>query len=209
MNRKSFSAIVIAISLCSTVLIPTQVQAATCAATPSGTEGPYYLSGMPVRSNITEGEAGIKTSLTFTVLDTKCKAVKGATVDVWHASMAGKYSGVDGNSGTYLRGSQVTDAKGKVTFTTIFPGWYPARTMHIHVMVWKAGEKVLTTQFFGSDSATAKIYAMAPYATRGQAAVNNARDGIYQGYGTSVKAVTLKISSSTKKISASANLVIP
>lgn len=123
--------------------------------------------------------------------------------------MAGKYSGVDGNSGTYLRGSQVTDAKGKVTFTTIFPGWYPARTMHIHVMVWKAGEKVLTTQFFGSDSATAKIYAMAPYATRGQAAVNNSRDGIYQGYGTSVKAVTLKISSSSKKITASGNLVIP
>ena len=76
MNRKSISAIVIAISLCSTVLIPTQVQAATCAATPSGTEGPYYLSGMPVRSNITESEAGTKNHFDFHGIGLKVQSCK-------------------------------------------------------------------------------------------------------------------------------------
>jgi protocatechuate 3,4-dioxygenase beta subunit len=206
MNKKSIAAVVIALT--SSILSPVQANAATCTATPAGTEGPYYLSGMPVRSNITETEAGIKTTLTFTVVDSKCKAVKGATVDVWHANMNGEYSGVDGNSGTYLRGSQVTNAKGIVTFTTIFPGWYPARTMHIHVMVWKAGQKVLTTQYFGSDKEVSKVYSMAPYVTRGQEAVNNTRDGIYQGYGAAVSAVTLKISATNKLIKASGKLVI-
>jgi protocatechuate 3,4-dioxygenase beta subunit len=208
MNKKLIAVVFIAFAFVLPIIIPIQAQAATCTATPSGTEGPYYLSGMPVRSNITETEAGIKTTLTFTVVDSKCKAVKGATVDVWHANMNGEYSGVDGNSGTYLRGSQVTNSKGVVTFTTIFPGWYPARTMHIHVMVWKAGQKVLTTQFFGSDKDVSKVYSMAPYATRGQKAVNNTRDGIYQGYGTAVSTVTLKISATTKLIKASGKLVI-
>lgn len=183
-------------------------RAATCTATPAGTEGPYYLSGMPVRSNITETEQGIKTTLTLTVVDSSCKPVKGATVDIWHANAAGEYSGVDGNSGIYLRGSQVTNAKGQATFTTIFPGWYPARTMHIHVKVWRDGSEALTSQLFASDAITTKIYAMTPYAARGNQAVNNTRDGIYRSYGSSVSLVTLKVSATTKKITATAKLVI-
>ena len=183
-------------------------QAATCAATPSGTEGPYYLSGAPIRSNIIETEQGIKTTLTLTVVDSACKAIKGATVDIWHTNASGEYSGVDGNNGIYLRGSQVTNAKGQVTFTTIFPGWYPQRTMHIHFKVWRDGKEVLTSQLFASDAVTTKIYAMAPYAVRGNQAVNNARDGIYRGYGSSVSLVTMKVVASTKRITASAKLVI-
>jgi protocatechuate 3,4-dioxygenase beta subunit len=166
------------------------------------------LSGAPVRSNIVETEQGIKTTLTLTVVDTSCKAIKGATVDIWHTNAAGEYSGVDGNSGIYLRGSQITNAKGQVTFTTIFPGWYPQRTMHIHFKVWRDGKEVLTSQLFASDTVTTKIYAMAPYAARGNQAVNNARDGIYRGYGSSISLVTMKVAASTKRITASAKIVI-
>lgn len=208
MNKKFAPALVIATLIAALTTAIAPAQAATCTASASGTEGPYYLSGMPVRSTISETEKGIKTTLTFTVVDSACKAIKGATVDVWHANASGQYSGVDGNSGTYLRGSQVTNAKGQVTFTTIYPGWYPARTMHIHIKVWRDGQQILTTQFFATDSASAKIYAMSPYSVRGQAAVNNARDGIYNGYGAAVSGLTLKVTSSSKKITATGRIVL-
>ena len=208
MNKKFAPALVIATLLAALTTAIAPAQAATCTASASGTEGPYYLSGVPVRSTISETEKGIKTTLTFTVVDSACKAIKGATVDVWHANASGQYSGVDGNSGTYLRGSQVTNAKGQVTFTTIYPGWYPARTMHIHIKVWRDGQQVLTTQFFATDGASAKIYAMSPYSVRGQAAVNNARDGIYNGYGAAVSGLTLKVTSSSKKITATGRIVL-
>lgn len=207
--KKFLGSILITLSLALTSIVgAATAQAATCKATASGTEGPYYISGAPIRSNITESEKGIKTEITFSVVDTSCKAIKGATVDIWHANASGQYSGVDGNSGVYLRGSQVTNEKGRVTFTSIYPGWYPARTMHIHVKVWREGNEVLTTQFFASDGASAKIYAMPPYSSRGQARVNNSRDGIYQNYGSSVSGITLKVNSTAKKITATGRIVI-
>src|SRR5258705_4715165 len=36
---------------------------------------------------------------------------------------------------TFLRGHQITDSNGAVTFKTIIPGWYSGRTVHIHVMI--------------------------------------------------------------------------
>jgi protocatechuate 3,4-dioxygenase beta subunit len=35
----------------------------------------------------------------------------------------------------FLRGHQVTDRDGIARFTTIFPGWYRGRTVHIHFMI--------------------------------------------------------------------------
>ena len=50
----------------------------------------------------------------------------GAAVYVWHCDRAGQYSlysqAVTGEN--YLRGVQETDAKGQVTFTSIFPACY-------------------------------------------------------------------------------------
>jgi len=37
------------------------------------------------------------------------------------------------NLGQSLRGYQVSDANGKVAFTTVYPGWYSGRAVHIHV----------------------------------------------------------------------------
>lgn len=67
-----------------------------------------------------------------------CSALAGAQVDVGQADAAGLYSdqSVENTVGqTFLRGYQITDSKGAVTFKTIIPGWYSGRTVHIHVMI--------------------------------------------------------------------------
>ncbi len=100
----------------------------SCAPSQPVEEGPYYLSNSPVRSDVTDSQAGKKITLTFTVVDTTCKPIKGARVDIWYANAQGIYSGVASrgddlgagvNSGNFLRGTQVTNAQGKVTFTGI------------------------------------------------------------------------------------------
>ncbi|SHM53782.1 hypothetical protein [Cryptosporangium aurantiacum] len=68
---------------------------------------------------------------------------------------------------TYLRGYQVTDASGKVTFTTIVPGWYSPRVAHIHLKVHQGGSAGKTADGYdgtiGIDpSATSSTGAGAP-----------------------------------------------
>ena len=187
------------------VLIPAS-QAASCVATQALTEGPYYSTNTPVRTNIAPGEVGTKTKVTITVVDSQCKAVKGARVDIWHANALGKYSAVEGVSGNFARGTQTTNASGKATFTTIYPGWYPGRTMHIHFKIWKNGSEVLTSQFFASDSNNSKIYTSGAYAARGNQNTPLAADRIY-GSLKNPATLTLKLSIGST-ILASAKVVI-
>ena len=112
----------------------------------------------------------------ITVVDTSCNPIPNAKVDIWHTNASGKYSGVNGNSEKFLRGSQVTNTQGKATFTSIFPGWYPGRVMHIHVKVWRNGQDVFTSQFFAKDSQVAQIYKSGAYANRGAQQTNMAND---------------------------------
>ena len=198
----------VVVLLFSSGLAASPAQAKKCSKTPAMTEGPYYLTGMPVRSNITEGLPGIKTRLTLTVLDKNCNAIPNAQVDIWHTNASGEYSGVEGNSGTYMRGSQIARENGKVTFTTVFPGWYPARTMHIHAKVWVDGVESLTTQFYTSDKVTSRVYAMAPYQSRGQQRVNNGKDGIYRSLGAKSKLLTLKAKINSKNIALDGTFVL-
>ena len=182
MNKRILlAAISSAAMIASALTFTSNASAASCAATQALTEGPYYSTDTPVRSNIISSQAGIKTTFTITVVDTSCKAVKGAKVDIWHANAAGQYSAVEGNTQNFLRGTQTTNAKGQVTFTTIYPGWYPGRTMHVHFKVWKNGQQVLTSQFFASDANNAKIYAKGAYASRGNQDTSLAADHIYTG----------------------------
>ena len=187
------------------VLIPAS-QAASCVATQALTEGPYYSTNTPVRTNIAPGEVGTKTKVTITVVDSQCKAVKGARVDIWHANALGKYSAVEGVSGNFARGTQTTNASGKATFTTIYPGWYPGRTMHIHFKIWKNDSEVLTSQFFASDSNNSKVYTSGAYAARGNQNTPLAADRIY-GSLKNPATLTLKLSIGST-ISASAKVVI-
>jgi protocatechuate 3,4-dioxygenase beta subunit len=162
--------------------------ALACVLSPELTEGPYYIEDMKVRRDITEGLPGAPLSLRLSVLDaTSCKPIKGASVDIWHASAGGKYSGEEANNTvgrTYLRGIQRTDANGLALFTTVYPGWYPGRTVHIHVMVHVAGSTVHTGQLFFRDSFTDAVYKRAPYRSRGERDVRNGDDSIYGSGGT-------------------------
>jgi protocatechuate 3,4-dioxygenase beta subunit len=87
--------------------------------------------------------------------------MSGAMVDIWHCDALGAYSDVTDNAEgfntlgrEFLRGYQLTDAKGRVSFTTIYPGWYRGRAVHIHFKVRNANTE-FTSQFFFTRSGEA------------------------------------------------------
>ncbi|MEU9898731.1 intradiol ring-cleavage dioxygenase [Streptomyces phaeochromogenes] len=131
---------------------------AECETIPGETAGPYPGDGSNgvnvlkesgvVRKDITSsfgtasGKAeGVPLTVTLTVVDAAsgCDTPKeGAAVYLWHCDRDGNYSlyseGVTEEN--YLRGVQETDAKGQVTFTSIFPACYTGRWPHIHFEVY-------------------------------------------------------------------------
>ena len=83
-------------------------------------------------------------------------------------SSNGSYSKGDNEAtpsddGTYLRGAQVTDAHGIAQFTTVYPGWYRGRTVHIHLKVHRDKKTVLTTQLYMDEKVNDAVFATAPY----------------------------------------------
>lgn len=121
-----------------------------------GTNGPNVLtqSGI-VRSDIRAsfGAAGTTvasgTPLTFTLqvvnVNAGCAPVEGYAVYAWHCDAQGRYSLYSAGATTqnYLRGVQVTDAQGKVTFTTIFPAAYSGRWPHIHFEIYASASEAV------------------------------------------------------------------
>ena len=157
----------------------------SCVLTPEQTEGPYYLDDEKVRRDIREGRPGIAMLLRTTVVDAStCRPIKAAAVDIWHCDAGGTYSGVNGNTGTFLRGIQRTDAKGLATFVTLFPGWYPGRTTHIHAKVHLGGNVVHTGQLYFPESAVTAASKVRPYRLRGEPDTRNAADAIYRNGGS-------------------------
>jgi protocatechuate 3,4-dioxygenase beta subunit len=170
--------------------------AATCTATLDKTEGPFFVDELLQRSDIrvdpSDGstQPGVPLRLTINVLrsDADCAAASGVQIDVWHANADGLYSdeASNGTSGQmFLRGYQVSDAAGAVTFTTIYPGWYTGRTVHIHLKarVFSGGQPTyeFTSQLFFDDAVSNQVFAQAPYASRGAQDTTNAEDSIYGG----------------------------
>lgn len=166
-------------------------EAGVCRLFPQAVEGPYYFDPTLVRSAIADGRAGVPLSLTLHVIEMgPCTPIVGARVDIWHADALGIYSGyahqgadrqVTTVGETFLRGTQVTDDRGAVTFNTIYPGWYPGRTPHIHAKVFLDKTSLLTGQLYFEDALSARIYAQhAPYATRPKADTTNLEDGIFR-----------------------------
>lgn len=151
---------------------------------PSQTEGPYYSETGLFRRDITEGRPGMPLTLVLRILDEDCLPVEGAVVDVWHADADGIYSDVPalGTGGqTFMRGMRSTDAAGVARFSTIFPGWYPGRTPHVHVKVHLGRQELLTTQVYFENALATWIYTNEPaYAARGVHDTRNAQDGGYR-----------------------------
>lgn len=79
----------------------------------------------------------------------------------------------------YLRGAQVTNADGIVQFTTIWPGWYRGRTVHIHAMVHVGDKRVLTTQMMFDEKLNDTVFAAAPYNTHTGRDTTNDNDTIF------------------------------
>jgi protocatechuate 3,4-dioxygenase beta subunit len=175
-----------------TAAATTSTATVDCVLTPETTEGPYYLDLDRVRSDITEGRPGTPLDLAITVVDADvCEPIKDAAVDVWHCDAGGTYSGVAGESGIFLRGTQVTDSNGRAAFQTIFPGWYSGRAVHIHVKVHVATEESYTGQLFFDESLIETVYATDPYSARPGPDVSNAQDGIFgQSRGATIVTVT-------------------
>ena len=180
----------------------------TCVLTASLTEGPFFvdekLNRSDIRTDPVSGavSAGIPLALTFNVSrvgNSACTPLTGAYLDVWHCDAAGVYSDVSGSSRKFLRGYQITDGNGVAAFTTIYPGWYSGRAVHIHfkLRLYAGSSKTyeFTSQFFFDDSLTDSVYTRTPYSSRGSRDVRNASDGIYNSLSSTEKAgLTLQTS---------------
>jgi protocatechuate 3,4-dioxygenase beta subunit len=155
-------------------------ESAACTLTPEETEGPFYIDADAIRSDIREDREGTTLRLGVRVRDAEtCEPIRNAVVDIWHCDAGGAYSGVQGDSERFLRGAQVTDRDGIVEFTTIYPGWYPGRTVHIHAKVHLDSATALTTQVYFDEEITSAVYENAPYASRTGRDTFNENDGIF------------------------------
>ena len=180
-----------------------------CVVRPEMTEGPYFvdehLNRSDIRTDPSDGaiSAGAPLALTINVsqLTSSCAPLPGAIVDLWQCDAVGVYSDVkdplfDTVGKRFLRGHQVSDADGMVKFITVYPGWYPVRTVHIHFKVRSpAAAKPaweFTSQLFFDDAFTDRVYLQPPYAGRGSRKVLNANDGIYQRSGGSQLVLAVK-----------------
>jgi protocatechuate 3,4-dioxygenase beta subunit len=180
-------------------------------ARPQQTEGPFFvdtgLNRSDIRSDPATGavSAGLALQVTFRVSRLAaggCTPLPAAHVELWQCDAAGVYSGVrDRDSRAagqkFLRGYQVTDGSGAASFTTIYPGWYPGRTVHLHFTIRAARSpgrhEEFTSQLYFDDALTDKVHALPPYAARGPHRVRNAADGLYrQGGSQLLLAVTEK-----------------
>lgn len=171
-----------------------------CTIKPEQTEGPYFVDEKLNRSDIriepsnNSVSEGIPLSLKLrisSVSDGQCNPLAGAIVDIWHCDAMGVYSDVqDNNEGfdtsnkKFLRGYQVTNSEGIVQFSTIYPGYYPGRTPHIHVKVRSPQQSSqnyeFTSQLYFDDSISDEVYKRKPYNTRKQSNfVRNNEDGIF------------------------------
>ena len=184
-----------------TTTTSTTSTSSSCTALPGETAGPYPADGTNsasgstsdvltasgiVRSDIrssfistTTQAPGVLTTLTLTLVNTNasCAPLSGYAIYLWHCDRDGNYSLYTAAAESYLRGVQVTDANGQVTFTTIFPGCYSGRWPHMHFEVFASvatattgRNAVLTSQLALPSAACSAVY---PYATGYTSSVNN------------------------------------
>lgn len=165
----------------------------TCTVIPEETAGPYpgdgsnganalILSGI-VRSAITSSFAGasgvatgipLKIEITLVNASSSCAELEGYAVYLWHCDRSGLYSMYSNavKSENYLRGIQESDAEGKLTFESIYPGCYDGRWPHIHFEVYKSlsaaanvKNKIATSQIAMPAASSKLVYATSNYSS--------------------------------------------
>lgn len=180
----------------------------TCTVAPTETEGPFPTKAPSsyVRSNIVEDRTGVSFTVNITIqnANNSCAALAGAIVDIWHCDKEGNYSEYGGTAMQstnytavhFLRGRQVADANGLVSFTSIFPGWYTGRATHIHVHIYNtAGTSLKVTQISfpeGSSSAVVLVNTTASGYTKGMSGYTyNASDNVFSDDTAGVELATI------------------
>lgn len=141
-----------------------------CVLAPQAGEGPFYFDPELLRADITDGKPGAPLELAMQVVRAgDCATLANARVDVWHSDALGWYSGYGNQRGTgepvesvlgqsFLRGTQLTDADGRVRFRTIYPSWYRGRTPHVHFKVFLAADEVVASQVFFPEEVNARVF---------------------------------------------------
>jgi protocatechuate 3,4-dioxygenase beta subunit len=175
-----------------TTSTPTTSAAGSCTALPQETAGPFpsdgsnTVNGMAsnvltasgiVRRNIrgsfgtsTNTAGGVPLTLTLTLanFNNLCAPMVGAAVYLWHCTREGGYSlytsGIQNEN--FLRGVQIADANGQVSFDTIFPAAYSGRYPHIHFEVYPnlAAATLYTNRTFTSQMAMPRDICSTVYA---------------------------------------------
>jgi protocatechuate 3,4-dioxygenase beta subunit len=183
---------------------PARAQAPDCVVTPAQTEGPFFvderLHRSDIRSDPRDGSLrpGVPLALALrasTLAAAGCAPLAGAMIDLWHCDAGGAYSGTAeaGAASRFLRGYQITDARGETRFTTLYPGWYPGRAVHLHVKVRAAlpdGRRIeFASQIYFDDAVTDRVAARQPYAARDpRRRVRNEADILYRRGGPTLLA---------------------
>ncbi|HEX6791228.1 MAG TPA: intradiol ring-cleavage dioxygenase [Candidatus Krumholzibacteria bacterium] len=162
-----------------------------CVLIPEETAGPFTLDLVAnpeyLRQDITDGKTGVPLVLELTLVDVNrgCAPIRNARVDVWHCDKDGVYSGFAGEETrgeTFLRGIQHSDESGRVTFQTIYPGWYYGRATHIHFQVFLEDGRTVTSQVAFPEGVTRQIYRSPLYSGRGENTTvpTNAADFVFR-----------------------------
>lgn len=120
----------------------------TCTMQCNTTIGPCHADTVE-KEDLSDGIDGLPVVLAFRVLDSDCKPVAGALVEVWYTDSEGVYSDKSTDmcnkatsaqrTKSFSRGYRLTDADGKVFMKSTFPGWYSGRVIHYHVRVMLDG----------------------------------------------------------------------
>ena len=192
----------------------TAADGTVCLASPAETEGPFPADGTNVREGqtvnilteagviredirtsiggLTPVAEGVPVTLEITLVDVRnaCAPLAGLAVYVWQCDAEGVYSIYGAADRNYLRGVGISDADGRVRFTTVFPACYPGRWPHVHFEAFSGAEMavsgkaaLLTSQFALPEAECRAVYAANPLygaSVRTLTQVSLQRDGIFR-----------------------------
>lgn len=195
-------------------LTATAADGSVCVALPAETEGPFPADGTNVREGqtinilteagviredirtsiggLTPVAEGVPLTLEITLVDVSnaCGPLSGMAVYAWQCDAEGVYSIYGAEDRNYLRGVGISDADGRVRFSTVFPACYPGRWPHIHFEVFSSAEMavsgkaaLLTSQFALPEDACRAVYAAHPLYAASVATIDGVsltRDGIFR-----------------------------
>lgn len=208
-----------------TTPVTTTTPTGSCSVIPEETGGPYPADGTNsnasgvvnvltqsgvVRSDIrssfngaTGTAAGVPLTIKLQIVNVNgsCATLEGFAVYLWHCDRDGNYSLYSSGVTTqnYLRGVQVSDSSGNVSFTSIYPGCYSGRVPHVHFEVYRtlasatsASNRLKTSQFAFPDAASNAVYATTGYSAsvRNMAQISLATDNVFSD-GATLQTVTI------------------